>query len=121
MQSTTASPCTPLVSTPLFHVLNYKMFKQKLFNINHTVFFNISGDPLYRINTHLSARVHRLNPDDEASNAEIMKCFNKAMDLVGAEFKEVVLEVNININSEDRNHYMISCISRQQQHGGLQG
>ncbi|XP_019870916.1 MYG1 exonuclease isoform X2 [Aethina tumida] len=83
---------TPEDSKKYIYLHVYDSFVEEMDAIDNGIPMYPIGDPLYRINTHLSARVHRLNPDDEASNAEIMKCFNKAMDLVGAEFKEVVLE-----------------------------
>lgn len=53
------------------------------------------GKPRYRINTHLGARVHRINPawnDPNPEHDDVL--FAKAMQLVGTEFVERVLEVS---------------------------
>ncbi|CAH1983348.1 unnamed protein product [Acanthoscelides obtectus] len=51
------------------------------------------GKPRYRINTHLSARVHRLNPEWNSPEQEPTdKLFMKAVGMVGEEFTERVLE-----------------------------
>lgn len=51
--------------------------------------------PRYRINTHLSSRVHRLNPEWNASALESDDLlFEKAMVLAGSEFTEAVINVS---------------------------
>ncbi|XP_053969695.1 MYG1 protein isoform X1 [Anastrepha ludens] len=51
------------------------------------------GEPLYRISTHLSSRVHRLNPswEDVRCNETEQKLFEQALELVGKEFVNNVL------------------------------
>lgn len=52
------------------------------------------GKPRYHISTHLSARVHRLNPEWNCSDGEDTDVlFKKAVDMVGKEFTERVIEV----------------------------
>lgn len=73
----------------------YEGFVEELDAIDNGVPMYSEGRPRYRISTHLSARVHRLNPEWNASeNTNSDELFQKAMDLVGKEFIERVLEVN---------------------------
>lgn len=52
--------------------------------------------PRYRINTHLSSRVHRLNPEWNSPIQDSDNLiFEKAMALVGSEFTEAVINVSI--------------------------
>lgn len=73
----------------------YDGFVEELDAIDNGVPMYTEGKPKYRINTHLSARVHKLNPEwnspeDEPSD----KLFEDAMQLIGAEFQETVLYVS---------------------------
>lgn len=71
----------------------YEGFVEELDAIDNGVPIT-DGKPKYRINTHLSARVHRLNPEwNSPSPVPSDETFYKAMELVGAEFVERVLEV----------------------------
>lgn len=62
---------------------------------NGITMYENAGEPLYKISTHLSSRVHRLNPswEDEERSALEQKRFELALELVGKEFKEKVLDV----------------------------
>lgn len=53
------------------------------------------GRPAYRINTHLSARVHNLNPqwNSSESDQDTDKLFRRAMELAGGEFRDAVIRV----------------------------
>lgn len=52
------------------------------------------GHPRYKIKTHLSARVHRLNPEwNSVVTDNTDDLFMKAVQLVGEEFVEKVVEV----------------------------
>ncbi|KAJ8928442.1 hypothetical protein NQ314_019031 [Rhamnusium bicolor] len=71
----------------------YEGFVEELDAIDNGVPMYSEGKPKYRINTHLSARVHRLNPEWNDPNPESTdELFHKAVELVGSEFKEKVLE-----------------------------
>lgn len=73
----------------------YEGFVEELDAIDNGVPMYPEGRPRYRISTHLSARVHRLNPEWNATeNTNSDQLFQKAMDMVGKEFTERVLEVN---------------------------
>lgn len=73
----------------------YEGFVEELDAIDNGIPMYADGHPKYRINTHLSARVHRLNPEWNTKNPEPAdELFKKAMDLVGNEFTEKVVEVN---------------------------
>ncbi|KAJ8982928.1 hypothetical protein NQ317_004584 [Molorchus minor] len=76
-----------------FHI--YDTFIEEIDAIDNGVPMYTEGKPRYRINTHLSARIHRLNPewnDPETDSTD--KLFYKAMDVVGTEFKERILEAS---------------------------
>ncbi|KAK9721056.1 Uncharacterized protein family (UPF0160) [Popillia japonica] len=71
----------------------YEGFVEELDAIDNGIPMYADGHPKYRINTHLSARVHRLNPEWNTKNPEPAdELFKKAMDLVGNEFTEKVVE-----------------------------
>ncbi|CAH0550553.1 unnamed protein product [Brassicogethes aeneus] len=71
----------------------YEGFVEEMDAIDNGIPMYGEGIPRYRINTDLSSRVHRLNPDWDISDEEtIQKCFYKAVDLVGVEFTEILLE-----------------------------
>lgn len=73
----------------------YEGFVQELDAIDNGIPMYTDGHPQYSINSHLGARVHKLNPKwntqvEQSSD----KLFQKAMDLVGKEFVEKVVEVS---------------------------
>lgn len=73
----------------------YDGFIEEIDAIDNGVPMYVEGRPRYRINTHLSARVHRLNPEWNASeDVNLDDLFTKAMDMVGKEFTERIIEVN---------------------------
>lgn len=72
----------------------YEGFVEELDAIDNGIPMYADGHPKYRINTHLSARVHRLNPEWNSSNRlSTDELFQKAMNLVGSEFTDKVVEV----------------------------
>ncbi|XP_011184091.2 MYG1 exonuclease isoform X2 [Zeugodacus cucurbitae] len=62
---------------------------------NGILMYENVGEPQYKISTHLSSRVHRLNPswEDEQGSAIEQTRFELAMELVGKEFRENVLDI----------------------------
>ncbi|KRT84162.1 hypothetical protein AMK59_134, partial [Oryctes borbonicus] len=71
----------------------YEGFVEELDAIDNGIPMISDGLPRYRINTHLSARVHRLNPEWNSINQESAdELFQKAMNLVGGEFADRVIE-----------------------------
>lgn len=73
----------------------YEGFVEELDAIDNGVPMYADGRPRYRISTHLSARVHRLNPEwNAAEDTKPDELFSKAMEMVGKEFTERVIEVN---------------------------
>ena len=74
----------------------YEGFVEELDAIDNGVPMYGEGKPRYRINTNLSARIHRLNPEWNAPEPESLdELFTKAMNLAGTEFKERVIEVSL--------------------------
>jgi uncharacterized UPF0160 family protein len=72
----------------------YEGFVEELDAIDNGVPMYTEGKPRYRINTNLSARIHRLNPEWNSPQPESTdKLFAEAMNLAGTEFKERVVEV----------------------------
>lgn len=72
----------------------YDTFVEEMDAIDNGIPMYPEGKPRYRIGTHLSARVHNLNPKWNASGQQDLdELFGKAMDLVGKEFTEKVLDV----------------------------
>lgn len=72
----------------------YEGFVEELDAIDNGVPMYTEGRPRYKISTHLSARVHRLNPEWNVQNVDNTdKLFSKAMNMVGSEFSERVIEV----------------------------
>ncbi|XP_017477721.1 PREDICTED: UPF0160 protein [Rhagoletis zephyria] len=75
----------------------YRNFISEMDAIDNGVpmYKNDVGEPLYKISTHLSSRVHRLNPswEDEQGSEIEQKRFERALELVGKEFVENVLDV----------------------------
>lgn len=87
----------------------YEGFVEELDAIDNGIPMYSEGKPRYKISTHLSARVHRLNPEWNAENPESTdELFYKAMDLVGTEFKERVLEVST--VSSNRKVFVLICL-----------
>lgn len=73
----------------------YEGFVEELDAIDNGVPMYPEGRPRYRIGTHLSARVHRLNPEwNAADDVNPDQLFSQAIDMVGKEFTERVIEVN---------------------------
>ncbi|CAH1163954.1 unnamed protein product [Phaedon cochleariae] len=71
----------------------YEGFVEELDAIDNGVPMYSEGKPKYRINTHLGARVHRLNPEwNSPSQVSTNELFYKAMDLVGTEFIEKIMD-----------------------------
>uniref|UniRef100_A0A6P7FM67 UPF0160 protein n=1 Tax=Diabrotica virgifera virgifera TaxID=50390 RepID=A0A6P7FM67_DIAVI len=74
-------------------VFIYEGFVEELDAIDNGVPMFTEGKPKYRINTHLSARIHRLNPEWNSPNpVPSNETFFKAMELVGTEFNERVID-----------------------------
>ncbi|XP_018332499.1 UPF0160 protein MYG1, mitochondrial isoform X2 [Agrilus planipennis] len=72
----------------------YEGFVEELDAIDNGIPMYSEGHPRYRINTHLSARIHRLNPEWNTLESEPQdKLFEKAMSLAGSEFTDKVLEM----------------------------
>lgn len=72
----------------------YEGFIEELDAIDNGIPMYVDGHPRYRINTHLSARVHRLNPEWNCQfQVSMNELFQKAMNLVGSEFTDKVIEV----------------------------
>ncbi|XP_066245749.1 MYG1 exonuclease isoform X2 [Euwallacea similis] len=83
---------TPDILEALF-IYVYEYFVEELDAMDNGIPMYSEGQPRYKINTHLGARVHRLNPswnDPNPEDEEVL--FQKAMKLVGQEFVEVVLD-----------------------------
>lgn len=87
-----------VVTTDCLHhlfLIVYEGFVEELDAIDNGVPMYPEGKPRYRIGTHLSARVHRLNPEWNATALESTdELFVKAIDMVGKEFTERVVEVH---------------------------
>lgn len=74
----------------------YEGFVEELDAIDNGIPMYGEGKPKYKINTHLSARIHRLNPEWNSLETESTDgLFKKAMETVGEEFSERVLTVSI--------------------------
>ncbi|XP_017141385.1 UPF0160 protein [Drosophila miranda] len=71
----------------------YGNFISELDAIDNGVNMYDGGEPRYKINTHLSARVGRLNPSWQDTDVDIEQRFKQAMDVVGREFVDNVLDV----------------------------
>lgn len=77
----------------------YDNFVEELDAIDNGIPMYPEGKPRYKISTHLSARVHRLNPEWNTRNPEHPdKLFQKALEMVGNEFVERVLDVSNNVS-----------------------
>ncbi|XP_030373771.1 UPF0160 protein C27H6.8 isoform X2 [Scaptodrosophila lebanonensis] len=71
----------------------YRNFISELDAIDNGVPLFDGAEPRYKISTHLSARVGRLNPSWHETNVDIDKRFYQAMEMAGNEFVGNVLEV----------------------------
>lgn len=74
------------------HMKLYESFIEEIDGIDNGV-PQFDGEPKYSINTHLSNRVKRFNPDwnDDLSADEIMARFMEAKEYVGKEFEEKLM------------------------------
>lgn len=73
----------------------YDGFVEEIDAIDNGVPMYAEGTPRYRIDTHLSARVHMLNPEwNETDSPNIDELFQNAMKLVGGEFSAKVIRVS---------------------------
>lgn len=72
----------------------YDGFVEEIDAIDNGVPMYAEGMPRYRIDTHLSARVHNLNPEwNDDESISIQSLFEKAMIMVGEEFVSKVKRV----------------------------
>ncbi|ALC47116.1 CG11980 [Drosophila busckii] len=71
----------------------YRNFISELDAIDNGVPMFEGGEPRYKISTHLSARIGKLNPSWQEKNVDVDERFHQAMSLAGNEFVENVLEV----------------------------
>ncbi|KAL7728351.1 hypothetical protein ACLKA6_007445 [Drosophila palustris] len=71
----------------------YRNFISELDAIDNGVPMFEGGEPRYKISTHLSARIGKLNPSWQDSNSDTDQRFHKAMDIAGKELVENVIEV----------------------------
>lgn len=73
----------------------YEGFVEEIDAIDNGIPMYNEGKAKYKIGTHLSARVHRLNPEWNSPEPDSTDAlFQKAMIMVGEEFKERVLSVS---------------------------
>ncbi|XP_972332.2 MYG1 protein [Tribolium castaneum] len=71
----------------------YEGFVEEIDAIDNGVPMYAEGKPRYRINTNLSARIHRLNPEWNSEEPESTdQLFMKAVEMAGTEFTERVIE-----------------------------
>ncbi|KAH1015243.1 hypothetical protein HUJ05_013005 [Dendroctonus ponderosae] len=108
---TVSSECLSILFVHL-----YEGFIEELDAIDNGIPMYPEGMPKYKINTHLGARVHRLNPawnDTSPKNIDVL--FGKAMELVGGEFTERVLET-VNVWWPAREIVERSIRNRKQEH-----
>lgn len=102
----------------------YEMFVEELDAVDNGIPMYVEGTPCYRINTHLSARVNKLNPVWNSPKTEnIDELFKKAMILVGSEFTQQVIEVSdllCKIFLKFHNYVYLSHLSLQQFGGQLE-
>lgn len=74
----------------------YEGFVEEIDAIDNGIPMYSEGKPRYTINTHLSARINRLNPDWNSPEPDCTdELFKKAMEIVGHEFLEKILFVSI--------------------------
>ncbi|XP_017088658.2 MYG1 protein C27H6.8 [Drosophila bipectinata] len=72
----------------------YRNFISELDAIDNGVPMFEGGEPVYKISTHLSARIGKLNPSWHETGVDIEQRFNQAMDAAGREFVQNVIEVS---------------------------
>lgn len=73
----------------------YEGFVEEMDAIDNGVPMYADAHPRYRINTHLSSRIHRLNPEWNSPAVESDDLmFERAMALAGSEFTEAVINVS---------------------------
>lgn len=89
----------------------YDGFIEEVDAIDNGVPMYSEGMPKYRINTHLSARIHRLNPEWNYPDEPTDKLFVKAMELVGAEFLEKVSEVSDSVSFFENKTCLCCCFN----------
>lgn len=74
----------------------YEGFVEEIDGIDNGIPMYSEGKQKYKISTHLSARVHKLNPEWNSVLTESTdELFQKAMKMVGEEFSEKILCVSI--------------------------
>ncbi|EDW59422.2 MYG1 protein C27H6.8 [Drosophila virilis] len=71
----------------------YRNFISELDAIDNGVPMFEGGEPRYKISTHLSARINKLNPSWQETDVDIDQRFYTAMAVAGKEFVDNVLEV----------------------------
>lgn len=71
----------------------YRNFINELDAIDNGVPMFEGGEPRYKISTHLSARIGKLNPSWQDTKTDSDERFHMAMSVAGKEFVENVLEV----------------------------
>ncbi|XP_068155942.1 MYG1 protein C27H6.8 [Drosophila tropicalis] len=71
----------------------YRNFISELDAIDNGVPMFEGGEPRYKISTHISARIGRLNPSWQDKDVDIEQRFKHAMEVAGKEFVQDVLEV----------------------------
>ncbi|XP_039957336.1 MYG1 protein [Bactrocera tryoni] len=89
------SPLSP-ENLKLSFIQIYRNFISEMDAIDNGIpMYENVGEPLYKISTHLASRVHRLNPswEDEQGCVIEQKRFELALELVGKEFVENVLDM----------------------------
>lgn len=78
----------------MIYMAVYDGFVEEIDAIDNGVPMYKDGLPRYRIDTHLSARVHHINPEwNNLKNTPINVLFEKAMKMVGEEFLSKVIQV----------------------------
>ncbi|KAK5647651.1 hypothetical protein RI129_002543 [Pyrocoelia pectoralis] len=82
---------TAQLSAIYLHV--YDKFIEEIDAIDNGAPICPNGQPLYHLNTHVSERVHKINPKwNSKETTSTDKLFQRAMELVGGEFVETILE-----------------------------
>ncbi|XP_017058580.1 MYG1 protein C694.04c isoform X1 [Drosophila ficusphila] len=71
----------------------YRNFISELDAIDNGVPMFEGGEPVYKISTHLSARIGKLNPSWQETGVDIEERFRQAMESAGREFVDNVVEV----------------------------
>lgn len=72
----------------------YRNFISELDAIDNGVPMFEGGEPVYKISTHLSARIGKLNPSWQETDVDIEQRFSQAMEVAGREFVQNVIEVS---------------------------